>query len=128
MQVFVGARLFDGDRWRDDSALVVEGGQVRAIVALADKPVAETVDLGGGVLAPGFVDWQVNGGGGHFFNTDPTPQGIRGIVAAHRRFGTTALAPTVVTDAPEVLVSALDAAREDIPGSLGAHVEGPFID
>ena len=58
----------------------------------------------------------------------PTPETIRAIVAAHRRFGTTALAPTVITDAPEVLASALEAAREDIPGSLGVHAEGPFID
>jgi N-acetylglucosamine-6-phosphate deacetylase len=128
MQVFVGARLFDGDRWRDDSALVVDGGQVRAIVAIDQKPAAEVVDLGGGVVSPGFVDWQVNGGGGYFFNAAATPETIRGIVAAHRRFGTTALAPTVVTDAPEVLASALEAGREDIPGSLGVHAEGPFID
>jgi N-acetylglucosamine-6-phosphate deacetylase len=128
MQVFVGARLFDGDRWRDDSALVVDGGRIRAIVATHQKPAAEIIDLGGGIVSPGFVDWQVNGGGGYFFNADPTPATIRGIVAAHRRFGTTALAPTVITDAPEVLASALEAAREDIPGSLGVHAEGPFID
>ena len=128
MQVFIGARVFDGDRWRDDSALVVEGGRVQAIVAIDQRPAAEIVDLGGGMVSPGFVDWQVNGGGGYLFNADPTPETIRGIVAAHRRFGTTALAPTVITDAPEVLASALEAAREDIPGSLGAHVEGPFID
>jgi N-acetylglucosamine-6-phosphate deacetylase len=127
MQAFFGARIFDGDRFHDDAALIVEQGRVVGIAAYRDRP-AGAVDLGGGVLAPGFVDWQVNGGGGYLFNADPSPACIRGIVAAHRRFGTTALAPTVITDAPAVLDSALDAAREDIPGSLGAHVEGPFID
>jgi N-acetylglucosamine-6-phosphate deacetylase len=128
MRIFVGARLFDGFVMRDDAALVVEGDEIRALVPFAERPQGETIDLGGGVLAPGFVDWQVNGGGGYLFNDAPTPETISAIVAAHRRFGTTALAPTVITDAPEVLESALEAARQEIPGSLGAHVEGPFID
>ena len=95
----------------------------------AERPQGETIDLGGGVLAPGFVDWQVNGGGGHLFNDAPTPETIRAIVAAHRRFGTTALAPTVITDAPAVLREPRSrAGAQPSPGSLGVHVEGPFID
>jgi N-acetylglucosamine-6-phosphate deacetylase len=128
MRIFVGARLFDGERLRDDAALVTDGETVVGVAPYAGRPSGETFDLGGGVLAPGFVDWQVNGGGGHLFNEAPTPETIRAIVAAHRRFGTTALAPTVITDAPEVLEAALAAAAEPCPGSLGAHVEGPFID
>ena len=107
---------------------MTEGDAIRAVVPYAERPHAETVDLGGGVLSPGFVDWQVNGGGGYLFNAAPTPETIRGIVEAHRRFGSTALAPTVITDAPAVLESALRAAREQVAGSLGVHVEGPFID
>jgi N-acetylglucosamine-6-phosphate deacetylase len=128
MRIFVGARIFDGERMREDCALVAEGERVVALTPCAQRPAGDTVDLGGGVLAPGFVDWQVNGGGGHLFNQSPTPQTIRAIVAAHRRFGTTALAPTVITDEPRVLKAALDAAAEPCPGALGAHVEGPFID
>jgi N-acetylglucosamine-6-phosphate deacetylase len=128
MRTFVGARLFDGETFREDCALVTEGEAIRALVPYADRPAGETVDLGGGLLAPGFVDWQVNGGGGHLFNDAPTPRTIRAIVAAHRRFGTTALAPTLITDAPEVLAAGLDAGRADTPGSLGVHAEGPFID
>ncbi|THD44367.1 MAG: N-acetylglucosamine-6-phosphate deacetylase [Bradyrhizobium sp.] len=131
MRIFTGARLFDGERFRDDSALVVEDDRVRAIVAHADRPGGETVDLAGGVLAPGFVDWQVNGGGGALFNQAPDPQTIRRIVVSHRAYGTTALLPTVITDAPDALSAALAAAREaqaTIPGALGVHVEGPFID
>ena len=128
MRIFVGARLFDGESFRDDCALVTEGEDIRALVPYGERPAGETVDLGGGMLAPGFVDWQVNGGGGHLFNQTPTPAAIRAIVEAHRRFGTTALAPTVITDAPEVLAAALDAGRAQNPGSLGVHVEGPFID
>jgi len=128
MRIFVGARLFDGFAFRDDFALVTQGEDIAALVPHAERPQGETVDLGGGVLTPGFVDWQVNGGGGWLFNDHPTPEAIRAIAAAHRRFGTTALAPTVITDSAPVLTAALQAGREPIPGSLGVHAEGPFID
>jgi N-acetylglucosamine-6-phosphate deacetylase len=132
MKVLYGARIFDGERLHDDCALVVEGGSIQALTALNDRPRGgEQVDLGGGVLSPGFVDWQINGGGGVLFNANPTVEGIAAIAAAHRRAGVTAFLPTVVTDAPRVLDAALAAAREArdrVPGALGIHVEGPFID
>ena len=132
MKVFYGARLFDGERLHDDCALVVEGRSIQALVPVRDRPRGgEQVDLGGGILSPGFIDWQINGGGGVLFNADPTVEGIAAIAAAHRRAGVTAFLPTVVTDAPRVLQPALAAAREaqaHVPGALGIHVEGPFID
>ena len=132
MKVFFGARLFDGERMVDDCALVVEGGAIVAITPVAQRPrEAEGCDLGGGVLAPGLIDWQVNGGGGVLFNETPTVAGIRAIVAAHRTDGTTSLLPTLITDAPQTLEAALAAAAEaqaSVPGALGIHVEGPFID
>ncbi len=132
MTVFYGARLFDGERFLDDHALVIEGGTIRAVVDLADRPHGgEEVDLGGGVLSPGFIDWQINGGGGVLFNAEPTVEAIARIGHAHRREGVTGFLPTVVTDAPDVLAAALTAARKAhvrVPGALGVHVEGPFID
>ncbi len=132
LQVFYGARLFDGFALREDCALVVEDGAVREIAAVAERPRGGAQhDLSGGVLAPGFVDWQVNGGGGVLFNATPTPEAIGAIAAAHRREGTTAILPTVITDAPEVLAAALEAAHEAVrsaPGAFGVHVEGPYID
>jgi N-acetylglucosamine-6-phosphate deacetylase len=128
MQVFIGARIFDGFGFHADKALVVDGARVRALVAYKDRPAGDVVDLGGGVLAPGFVDWQVNGGGGVLFNADPSPETIAAIVTAHRRFGTTALVPTIITDAAQVLTAALAAQRVETPGALGVHVEGPYID
>jgi N-acetylglucosamine-6-phosphate deacetylase len=132
MTVLYGARIFDGERLRDDYALVVEGASIQALVSFEDRPRrSEQVDLGGGVLSPGFIDWQINGGGGVLFNAEPTVEGITAIAAAHRRAGVTAFLPTVVTDAPRVLAAALAAAREArerVPGALGIHVEGPFID
>ncbi len=132
MKVFYGARLFDGERFVDDHALVVEGAAIRALVDLEDRPRGgEEIDLGGGVLAPGFIDWQINGGGGVLFNAEPTVEAIARIAHAHRREGVTGFLPTVVTDAPDVLAAALTAARKAhvrVPGALGVHVEGPFID
>lgn len=131
MQVFIGARLFDGERMIEGQALVVEAGRIAALVPHSERPMGATVDLSGGVLAPGLIDWQVNGGGGALFNATPTPAGIDAILRAHRGDGTTSLLPTVITDEPRVLAAALDAAREAaarLPGALGVHVEGPFID
>ena len=132
MKVLYGARIFDGEGVRDDCALVVEGRSIQALIPVRDRPRGgEQVDLGGGILSPGFIDWQINGGGGVLFNAEPTVDGIAKIAAAHRRAGVTAFLPTVVTDAPRVLKAALAAAREaqaHVPGALGIHVEGPFID
>ncbi len=132
MKVFYGARIFDGEGLHDDCALVVEGRSIQALTPVRDRPRGgEQVDLGGGILSPGFIDWQINGGGGVLFNAEPTVDGIAKIAAAHRRAGVTAFLPTVVTDAPHVLEAALTAAREaqaHVPGALGIHVEGPFID
>jgi N-acetylglucosamine-6-phosphate deacetylase len=84
----------------------------------------------GAWLVPGFIDVQVNGGGDVLFNEEPTPDGIRAIAAAHRRFGTTALLPTLITDTPERMLSALaaiEALVDTEPSILGIHLEGPFL-
>jgi N-acetylglucosamine-6-phosphate deacetylase len=132
MTVFLGARLFDGERFFDDHALVVEDGVIRALVDVEARPRGgEEIDCGGGILAPGLIDWQINGGGGVLFNAEPTVEGIARIARAHRREGVTGFLPTVVTDAPETLAAALAAARaaqSKVPGALGVHVEGPYID
>jgi N-acetylglucosamine-6-phosphate deacetylase len=132
LKVFFGARLFDGLAMRDDRAVVVEDGAVVAVAPTAERPRGgEQIDLSGGVLSPGLIDWQVNGGGGVLFNATPTPEALAAIAAAFRRSGVTAILPTVITDSPAVLVAALAAAGEAArvtPGVLGVHVEGPFID
>ena len=90
-----------------------------------------TVDLEGGTLVPGFIDVQVNGGGDRLFNDDPSVETIAAIGAAHRRFGTTGFLPTLISDDEAKIAAALDAAREAIaagvPGILGVHIEGPFL-
>jgi N-acetylglucosamine-6-phosphate deacetylase len=127
-----GARIFDGEDWHDGKALLVSNGTVEAIVPTTAVPAdAETVDLPGGFLAPGFVDLQVNGGGGVMLNDDPSVETIRRICAAHAPFGTTALLPTLITDTPEMTTATLEAgaaaARGKVPGFLGLHLEGPHL-
>ena len=131
MLVLTGARVFDGEGFRDDVAVVIEGGRIRAITPYAERPAGPARDLGGGLLAPGFVDVQVNGGGGALLNADPSPQAIRTIAESHRRFGTTGLMPTLITDVAEMRDAAILATREavgTIPGVLGLHLEGPHLD
>ena len=131
MIVLSGARIFDGERFLDDHALVVEGARIAAIVPYAERPQGAAQDLAGGLLAPGYIDVQANGGGGALFNDDPTPEGIARIAAAHRSYGTVGLLPTLVTDAPQVMAAAIAATREArrrTPATLGVHLEGPFID
>lgn len=126
------ARIFDGETWHQDSALLLSDGRVAAIVAESDVPAeAEVVDIGGGILVPGFVDLQVNGGGGVMLNDAPTVEGLRTICAAHARFGTTALLPTLITDTPETTAAVIAAGRQamagHLPGLLGLHLEGPHL-
>ncbi len=129
---YLGADIFDGRTRHAGHALVVEAGKVSAIVAEHELGEGlESVRLDGGLLAPGFVDIQVNGGGGVLFNEAPDVEGIRAICAAHARFGSTALLPTVITDRPEVTFAAIAAVEaamaQGVPGCAGIHVEGPFL-
>jgi N-acetylglucosamine-6-phosphate deacetylase len=124
-------RVFDGYCWHDHAAVMVEHGLVRGISAAADIPDDRhrLAMPPGTLLAPGFVDLQVNGGGGVLLNDDPTPQAMRAIARAHRRFGTTACLPTFITDTGEKTRAAIAAARAaaGTDGILGLHLEGPFI-
>jgi len=128
----VNARVLAARGWRDDVAVIVEGEQIRELSAVRDIPAgARTHDLSGRMLLPGFIDCQVNGGGGVLLNDQPTADGIRAIGAAHRRFGTTGFLPTLISDTIDKMRTAISAAdlamAETVPGVLGIHLEGPFI-
>lgn len=133
-QLLTGARIFTGETILDGRSLLVGDGRILDIVAPGRSPPGadRTVALeAGDLLAPGFIDIQVNGGGGVLFNERPTPEATLAIAAAHRRFGTTGLLPTIITDTPECHRAAAEAAVTAVaqPGSgvLGIHFEGPFI-
>src|SRR5690349_21872685 len=126
-----GARLFDGERMRDGHAVVIDGERIAAVVPESNLDAALPRRRIEGLLAPGFVDVQVNGGGGVLFNDQPDVAGIRAIGAAHRRFGTTGFLPTLISDDIAVMDRAIDAVEqaiaEKVPGVLGIHLEGPFL-
>jgi N-acetylglucosamine-6-phosphate deacetylase len=126
-----GARVFDGARLIDGCAVVIDDGRVAAVVPQADVPAGIGRREIAGLLAPGFIDVQVNGGGGVLFNDVTTADGIRAIGVAHRRFGTVGFLPTLITDAREKLGAALRATEAaiaaNVPGVLGVHLEGPFL-
>jgi N-acetylglucosamine-6-phosphate deacetylase len=129
----IGARVFTGEAFLDRHAVVVDGRHIRAVIP-HDQLAADIMrhDLKGGILAPGFVDVQVNGGGGALLNQNPSVAVVNRIAQSHRAFGTTGILPTVITDTPDVIACAIAAvreARQQKPSSvLGIHVEGPFLD
>ena len=127
-----GARVLTTRGWRDDVAVLVADGRINGLVATQAIPAStQAHDLSGQTLLPGFIDCQVNGGGGVLLNDRPNVQGIRTIGAAHRRFGTTGFLPTLISDSIDKMraaVAAVDAAIvEGAPGVLGIHLEGPFL-
>jgi N-acetylglucosamine-6-phosphate deacetylase len=129
----VNGRILTDDGLRDGHAVLVDGDRIGAIVRDDDARVRDAAvhDLHGGTLLPGFIDAQVNGGGGVLFNNAPDVDALRRIAAAHRRFGTTGLLPTLISDDLEVMRAAIAAVREAIaqgvPGVLGIHLEGPYL-
>src|SRR5215813_9473975 len=133
MQFAVAAdHVFDGTILRHDSAVIIEGSRIRAVLPANEVPeMIPSHRLPAGVwLAPGFIDTQVNGGGDVLFNDDPSPRGIAAIAAAHRRFGTTALLPTLLSDTREKMRAARDAVEavaSTDPSVIGLHYEGPFL-
>jgi len=124
-------RVFDGHRWHAEAAVIIRGGRIVRIGPQNDVPkdLSRTRLPKATFLAPGFIDLQVNGGGGILLNDQPTADGMRAIARAHRRFGTTGCLPTLITDTRERLQSAIAAARSvsGRDGVIGLHLEGPFI-
>lgn len=126
-----GARIFTGDRFLDGHAALIAAGRILAVVPEAEVPAETPVEpLTGGLLAPGFIDVQVNGGGGVLFNDTPEVEALARLAQAHARHGTTALLPTFITDDAARMRRAIDAvkaAQRSVPGVLGIHLEGPFL-
>lgn len=129
--ILTGARLFDGARCHDGQALVIEGDRIAAILPAQEAPAGERIDLDGGLLAPGLIDLQVNGGGGVMLTGDDPLAEIATICAAHAGLGTTGLLPTLITTSARqtrAVLAAGVAAVGRVPGFLGLHLEGPHLD
>ncbi|RYE08650.1 MAG: N-acetylglucosamine-6-phosphate deacetylase [Hyphomicrobiales bacterium] len=129
LTAYSGARIFDGATWHDDATLVVEGDRVVAIGPAPDGAVK--IPLPGGMIAPGFLDLQVNGGGGHLVGPNTGADDLAMVCDVHARFGVTGLLPTLITDTAEVtdrvLAAGAAATQRGAPGFLGLHLEGPHL-
>jgi N-acetylglucosamine-6-phosphate deacetylase len=131
-QAFIGVDIFDGTSVRRDHAVIIRDGRVADLLPQAQLDSAMAIErLDGHLLVPGFIDVQVNGGGGVLLNDAPTVAGIAKICDAHALFGTTSLLPTLITDTPaltaEVVTAVKQAIAAHLPGCLGLHLEGPFL-
>ncbi|WP_417415933.1 N-acetylglucosamine-6-phosphate deacetylase [Hoeflea sp.] len=130
-QALTGARIFDGTRFHENSTLLIADGKIEAIVPAGEiAGDRQQIDLAGGTLAPGFIDAQVNGGGGRMLNDEPSPQSMYMIAEGHRPFGTTSLLPTLITDAEGAVEKAISSAAEAFlagHGVAGLHLEGPHL-
>ncbi len=129
----MNGRILAGERIVTGQTVLLTDGRIEAVVLAADPRCrdAVSVDLDGQILLPGFIDVQVNGGGGVLFNDDPSPETIRAIGAAHRQFGTTGFLPTLISDDLDTIGQAIAAVQSSLdaglPGALGIHIEGPFL-
>ena len=137
-QIISGATIFNGEVFLDDHVLVVRDGMIDQIIAIQnfnktskDYENYELIKFNGGIITAGFVDIQVNGGGGILLNDEPSVEGMKAIIAAHRKFGTTAMLPTLISDTTEKMQATVDAANQaleqGISGMVGLHLEGPYF-
>ena len=133
IEALANARVLTERGFRDDRVVLLEQGRILDVVDAGDARIGGALrhDLGGGLLLPGFIDTQVNGGGGLLFNDTPDRATIAAIGHAHRRYGTTSFLPTLISDDLGVVttaIAAVDAAiAAGVPGVEGIHIEGPFI-
>ncbi|MBV8876206.1 MAG: N-acetylglucosamine-6-phosphate deacetylase [Gammaproteobacteria bacterium] len=129
----INGRVLRAEGFVQGQSVLIERGRILDVLPADDARcrAAQPYDLAGGLLLPGFIDLQVNGGGGVLFNDAPTIESIRAIGAAHRRFGTTAFLPTLISADLDIVARAIAAVRSAIaagvPGVLGIHIEGPFL-
>ncbi len=130
-QAVLADRIFDGRRWHVHAAALIKGDRIEALVPWDEVPddCPQRRLPSGILLTPGFIDLQVNGGGGLLLNDHPTAEGMRAIARTHLRYGTTACLPTLITDTRDRMLAAVAAARTTAgrDGVLGLHLEGPFI-
>jgi N-acetylglucosamine-6-phosphate deacetylase len=129
----INGRVLSGERIVSGQTVLLAAGRIEALVAAADPRChdANRIDLEGQLLVPGFIDVQVNGGGGVLFNDDPSLESIRAIGAAHRRYGTTGFLPTLISEDLGTIARAIAAVQSSLdaklPAVLGIHIEGPFL-
>ena len=130
-QAITGSKLFNGIDFIEHKALLIDDQHIAGIVNEDAIPTDFLIKkLDGGILSPGFIDLQVNGGGGKLFNNSPDKESLNTIISAHQYFGTTSIMPTVISDSLNILQKCTNTISNEINNNhslLGIHIEGPFF-
>ena len=112
-------------------SVLVNGSTIEGVLPAVTEPAEiPRHDCRGGILSPGFIDLQLYGGGGSLFSVDPSAAALASIRAHTLRNGTTSFLPTMPTNSAAMMQAAVAAVREaqpTMPGLLGLHLEGPYI-
>jgi N-acetylglucosamine-6-phosphate deacetylase len=131
MLCITNAKIFDGEKFYTNKNIYIINNKIKNISSKKPNQKYKILNAKNNIVCPGFIDIQVNGGGGVFFNETPTSNAVQKIMETHRKYGTTSILPTFITDEYSKLPNALNAITEvmqkKIPGILGIHLEGPYL-
>lgn len=135
MLAYVGGRIYTGHDILDNHAVVVADGLIERVCPLAELPAGiETRSLNGAILAPGFIDLQLNGCGGVQFNDSLEAISVNTLKimqAANEKSGCTSFLPTLITSSDAFMKHGIAVMREYLNThhhqALGLHLEGPYL-
>lgn len=135
MYALTHCRIYTGHDILDDHAVMIANGLIEKICPVAELPSGiETHDLGGAILAPGFIDLQLNGCGGVQFNDSVeavSEETLEIMQHANEKSGCTSYLPTLITSADDLMKHGIDVMRSYLTKhqnqALGLHIEGPYI-
>lgn len=125
-------KIFDGEKFIEGYCIVIENNIIRSVEKEIDVDAVITrIDLGGKIVAPGYIDLQINGIGGFDINNSPTIETLQNMSEVCQRYGCTSFLPTVITNEDNYMIKIIDLFNkiEDLSelGVLGIHFEGPYI-
>jgi len=131
-KLFVNGDIFTGDEVLNNHAVLVRGNKIVALLPMDEAPDnVEIIDLRGKILAPGYIDVQINGGGGLLFTSTPTIDALQIMSKVYEKFGVLNFCPTILSTGTDTILRCLEAVKSAVGrnmGVLGAHLEGPFIE
>src|SRR5689334_11166355 len=129
--LFLNGKIFTGQRWWREASVLVEDKVIKKVSTNISEKDAEQIDLEGDMLVPGFIDLQLYGGLGKLFGEHPSVESLQATYEYCLKGGALHFMPTAATNSMEVMLAAIDAVKsyqeQQLPGILGLHLEGPYI-
>lgn len=124
----INATIFNGNIVEEDASIGIANGKFTTDLSLTFDTV---IDFEQDWLLPGFIDLQLYGGNGILFSDSPSVEALKSMYSYSLSGGATSILPTVATNSKEVIFKAIEAVKSyrrlGLPGILGLHLEGPFI-